>query len=389
MLHLTNSDAFIALLVLLYTAVPNISAIRYGRCDSQFEGNGTCVQLSECQFILDIISVPSIPPEMLKKVQDSQCGSDNTFKGADRYLVCCPDKYLKESQARIERQQRDGNVLPSAGECGNKVSNFIYGGNETGILDYPWMALLRYRSRTNELEFLCGGSLLNTRYVLTAAHCTVRSQQRVLHSVRLGEWDIRTNPDCEVDINGVKSCAPEFIELGIEKIISHPRYVSGSNDQFFDIALLRLEKSVAYTNFIRPICLPGSTELCGSMFVNSTMEVAGWGATNKPKAASSPVKMAISVGIWETDKCQNIYKTSNRIIDGTHHLCAGGVSGIDACRGDSGGPLMLQELINHRYIYFVTGVISFGPKPCGYNGWPGVYARVGNYVEWIRDSLEP
>lgn len=234
--------------------------------------------------------------------------------------------------------------------------------------------------------------MINSRYVLTAAHCISRSNQnneRVLHSVRLGEWDIRTNPDCEVDINGKKSCAPPFIELGIEKAISHPNYISSSSEQFYDIALLRLEQTVTYTDFIRPICLPASTELCGSMFVNATMEVAGWGATNKPKAASSPVKMVIYVGIWETDKCQNIYKSSNRFIDGTHHLCAGGVTGIDACRGDSGGPLMLPELINNRFIYFVAGVISFGPRPCGYNGWPGVYARVGNYVEWIKSAMEP
>lgn len=395
MLHLTNAFV-IALLTLFYT-VPNISAITYGRCVSPFNGNGTCVQLIECQFIVDIVS-GSLNAENEEKLRKSQCGYDNTFKdNSHRIVVCCPDKHLKEptphrSQPSTERQESPGNVLPFAGECGSAITDFIYGGNKTRILDYPWMALLRYKTRNNELDFLCGGSLINSRYVLTAAHCISRSNSNnepVLHSVRLGEWDIRTNPDCEVDINGKKSCAPPFIELGIEKAIAHPNYISSSNEQYYDIALLRLEQSVTYTDFIRPICLPASTEFCNSMFVNSTMEVAGWGATNKPKAASSPVKLAISVGIWETNKCKMIYKSSNRLINGTHQLCAGGVSGIDSCRGDSGGPLMMPELINNRFIYFVAGVISFGPKPCGYNGWPGVYARVGNYVEWIKGAMEP
>ncbi|XP_020712979.1 serine protease easter [Ceratitis capitata] len=378
------------LLLCLYTANNVVVAITYGPCDSPFNGKGVCVQISECQFIKDIVNGP-LNADLKDKVQKSQCGYDNTFKeNSKRILVCCPERHMIDTKSNVRSNVGDGkgNILPAAGVCGTSLTDFIYGGEKTRILDYPWVALLRYKTRANNLVFLCGGSLINTRYVLTAAHCLSQGNH-LLHSVRLGEWDTRTDPDCEVDINGKKSCAPPFIELGIERKISHPNYISESKEQFYDVGLIRLEGSVTYTNFLRPICLPASREFCENMFVNTTMEVAGWGATNKPHANSSPVKLSISVRVWETFKCHDIYKTVERSIDSAHHLCAGGIGGFDSCRGDSGGPLMLPELLNNRYVYFAAGVISFGPSPCGSDGWPGVYARIGSYVEWIQSSLEP
>ena len=54
--------------------------------------------------------------------------------------------------------------------CGPITQQKIFGGNKTGILDFPWMALIAYQT-TNGPEFRCGGSLISKRYVLTAAHC--------------------------------------------------------------------------------------------------------------------------------------------------------------------------------------------------------------------------
>lgn len=56
--------------------------------------------------------------------------------------------------------------------CGPTVfEDKIYGGNDTGLDEFPWMALLQYKKMNNDPTFGCGGMLINKNYVLTAAHC--------------------------------------------------------------------------------------------------------------------------------------------------------------------------------------------------------------------------
>ena len=58
------------------------------------------------------------------------------------------------------------------GECGSKyTTENIVGGNTTQPGEFPYMALLGYKSEDNIIKFLCGGTLINKYYVLTAAHC--------------------------------------------------------------------------------------------------------------------------------------------------------------------------------------------------------------------------
>jgi secreted trypsin-like serine protease len=71
------------------------------------------------------------------------------------------------------------------------------------------------------------------------------------------------------------------------------------------------------------------------------------------------------------------------------HLCAGGQRMKDSCSGDSGGPLVASgSRSDNQQTYFQIGVVSFGPKLCGYHATPGVYARVSHYLGWIRSMVE-
>lgn len=93
-----------------------------------------------------------------------------------------------------------------------------------------------------------------------------------LKSVRIGEWNTETNPDCYEDD---KECAPPVVDnLVVQKIV-HPNYVKGTRSQHNDIALLRLESKVKFNVFVRPICLPLDLSLKGRNFTGYSYEVAG------------------------------------------------------------------------------------------------------------------
>lgn len=164
--------------------------------------------------------------------------------------------------------------------------------------------------------------------------------------MRLGEWDTNTNPDCEVDVRGERDCAPEHIDVRIERAIPHPQYDPNSRSQVNDIALLRLDRNVPYSDFVRPICLPLSNNLRSATFDGIVMDVAGWGKTEKVSASN--LKLKASVEGYTLNQCRSVYMRQN-IILGDTQICAGGKEGIDSCRGDSGGPLISLDT-THRLV---------------------------------------
>lgn len=101
-----------------------------------------------------------------------------------------------------------------------------------------------------------------------------------------------------------------------------------------------------------------------------------------PSGTSSPVKLKLQLPIFDKGECVKKYKTLNaNLID--RQLCAGGVFSKDACRGDSGGPLMIKK---PQGTWESIGVVSFG-YGCGRDGWPGVYTSVASYQDWILNTM--
>lgn len=232
--------------------------------------------------------------------------------------------------------------------------------------------------------------MINSRYVLTASHCLASNQLQMygwqLHSVRLGEWDLSSAPDCITELsNKQRTCAPMHMDIEIEKSILHELYVPNSIDQMHDIALLRLKRFVSYTEYVKPICLPVGDDVRNHNFEGYAMDVAGWGVTEDGKPSN--VKLKITVDVWKLKNCQDKYRSYQMRLNSSQ-LCAGGKVNIDTCQGDSGGPLMVATNVGMQEVFFVAGVTSYGPKPCGLQGWPGVYTRVGQYVNWVLDKLE-
>ncbi|XP_016977946.2 spaetzle-processing enzyme [Drosophila rhopaloa] len=389
------------LLALVVSALSGIvqradaAQISFGTCTpQQSEERGQCVRIASCPFLANLVKVEPKTPAQMLLLSKSQCGLDNRVEGLmNRILVCCPQSKRDTSEeapeiAEVEGQQ-PGNVLPGSDVCGFLFADRIFGGTNTSLWEFPWMVLLQYKKLFSEsYSFNCGGALLNSRYVLTAGHCLASRELDksgvALHSVRLGEWDTRTDPDCAVQLNNKRICAPNHIDIEVERFIIHEQYAPNSVDQKNDIALLRLKRSVSYTDYVRPICLP-TDDLMQNNFVGYAMDVAGWGLTENLQP--SVTKLKITVSVWNLTTCQNKYTTFKVKLDDTQ-MCAGGQLGVDTCGGDSGGPLMVGVNSGGREVFYIAGVTSYGTKPCGLKGWPGVYTRTGHFIDWIKQKLE-
>lgn len=323
----------------------------------------------------------------------SQCG----FRDGQP-LVCCretsqPQPTPPQPQptpspiSPVQPPQSQNNLLPKSPNCGIDAENRIYGGNATVIDEYPWMVLLEYSKPNNRKGFHCGGVLINNRYVLTASHCVNGKDLPTtwnLSGVRLGEWDTTTDTDCDDSFTDGTVCNDPPVDIPIEEKVPHSNYDPQGSNQHNDIALLRLSREAPITTFIRPICLPVDSTIRNNLFEKQTLSVAGWGKTETVSASN--LKLKVNVDGVSNNDCQRVYSSENRQIIGSQ-VCAGGKKGFDSCRGDSGGPLMRQNERGTPPYWYLAGLVSYGPSPCGMENWPGVYTRVGSFIPWIEANV--
>ncbi|XP_045474779.1 phenoloxidase-activating factor 3-like isoform X2 [Harmonia axyridis] len=323
-----------------------------------------CRDVFQCPYFVGLLQNPTIPQHIIiGEVRRRQCG----FSVANP-AVCCSRKSLTDATLR---NHRNLHLLPMD-QCGIPWGFRIANGETSRINEAPWMALLFYQT-AETIEFFCGGSLISERYVLSAAHCVLKT----LIGVRLGEYDILSNEDCD---QLTYYCNPPSQDFYIDTIVI-PSSFDQKSDHINDIALIRLsgKADISRVN-VRPICLPleGNKNFQHEMFI-----ISGWGSNKTGER--SRFLMKAEVPMLPLSLCQKLYANFNL---NSKHLCAGGKE-EDSCGGDSGGPLTSKMYIGNMPRYTQYGIISFGPVSCGTLGMPGVYTNVVFYMKWILNNLEP
>lgn len=229
----------------------------------------------------------------------------------------------------------------------------IVGGEEAQVGEYPWAASIAFPRGDGSLFSYCGGSLIAADWVLTAAHCQVRTSDKVI----LGRHDLTT--------------AAGTVH-GVTEFIPHAEYNADTSDN--DIALIHLATPSTQT----PIALIGADQLFGA--AGNPFTIAGWGLLEEGGSAST-VLMKVTVPILDNTVCQVKYAgTGVQITD--NMLCAAD-PGKDSCQGDSGGPGMVLDTAGD--LDRLAGVVSFGIG-CARASFPGVYTRVANYLPWIEEK---
>uniref|UniRef100_A0A1W7R8M0 CLIP domain-containing serine protease n=2 Tax=Aedes albopictus TaxID=7160 RepID=A0A1W7R8M0_AEDAL len=363
-------------------------------CKTPTNKRGLCVSFYDCPSMLSYFGDRILTWEERDFLRRSVC--TGATSGRQPY-VCCPDRRMENKDAAgsttsapvltsvpvveakpVDKENRVGGLLPdpSKNECGISIGMRIYGGEDADIDEFPWLAMLQYENHRGERKFSCGGSLINNRYVLSAAHCVVGEVEKKegnLVSVRLGEYDTTTDIDC-ITLDGEQICADPPIDVPVEEKVAHPEYNEKSMQN--DIALLRLDRDIQRTDFIQPVCLP--TTNFKSSLAGDVNFVTGFGRTLQ--GSRSAIKQKLGIKVYDQERCRTKFATKKAEIT-PKQLCAGGDFAKDSCHGDSGGPLMkLQK------VWTLEGVVSYGNR-CGLEDWPGVYTRVQEYMNWIRDQV--
>ncbi|XP_015438403.1 PREDICTED: uncharacterized protein LOC107193471 [Dufourea novaeangliae] len=235
----------------------------------------------------------------------------------------------------------------------------IVGGGSSSAGSWPWQVAL-YK----EGDYQCGGALINDRWILSAAHCFYHAQDEYWVA-RIGATRRGSFP------------SPYEQVLRLDYISLYPEYID--NGFINDIAMLRLEKPVIFSDYVRPICLPEAEPKSGTMCT-----VTGWGQLFEIGRIFPDTLQEVQLPVISTEECRRktLFLPLYRITSGM--LCAGlKDGGRDACLGDSGGPLVCSGSDNK---YTLHGITSNG-YGCARPGRPGVYTKVHHYLPWIEHTI--
>ncbi|XP_039274585.2 A disintegrin and metalloproteinase with thrombospondin motifs gon-1-like isoform X2 [Styela clava] len=250
-------------------------------------------------------------------------------------------------------------VFKLAVKCEENLSGVVRG-FLAAEKSWPWQVFIELDDGADQ----CGGSLISDTWILTAAHCFNRGRKkatRIAYSSRN-----KTAPE------------PFAVNTKPEKVICHEDF--NSRDLSNDICLIKIpwQENMGYA---KPI--PYAMETNASLSNGTECGVAGWGYDehgNLPELLRQA-----GVKIIDRKQCVEWYKKSGTKIP-ANTICAGHIGGgADTCGGDSGGPFVCMSDNSTRFLY---GITSFGPVQCGSKQSPGIYTKVGNFLPWIKKTID-
>jgi secreted trypsin-like serine protease len=257
-----------------------------------------------------------------------------------------------------------GPAFAASASPGSEVTPLIVGGQQATISDAPWQVALISASAPDEFNGqFCGGSLIATQWVITAAHCVVALDGSIStpSSIKIlaGQATLSTTANARA--------------VSVSNIYVHPLYTPSADTD--DIALIKLAAPLTLVpGSTQKIDLPSAAPALGGPVL-----VTGWGTTAFGGNSYPTVLRKTTVDILADSICNTSYAPG---YDANKMVCAGSAAlDRDTCQGDSGGPL---ARLGDTWV--LHGITSFG-NGCANGADPGVYTEVFTYRSWINQYL--
>ncbi|CAL8124218.1 unnamed protein product [Orchesella dallaii] len=250
----------------------------------------------------------------------------------------------------------------------------VVGGSDSLPGEWCWQVAL-----INSLnQYLCGGALIGTQWVLTAAHCVtniVRSGDAIY--VRVGDHDLTS-----------RYGSPGAQTLRVATTYIHHNHNSQTLDN--DIALLKLQGNAALKEGVCLVCLPSRNHM--SEMPGKRCTVTGYGYMGESGPIPLRIREASLPIVSETECVSKVNAVTEKVFAlPMSSFCAGGELRNDACQGDGGGPLVCRADDPNTGdsgtgYYELTGLVSWG-FGCGRENVPGVYVKVSSFIGWIHQII--
>ncbi|XP_076178622.1 venom protease isoform X2 [Ptiloglossa arizonensis] len=340
------------------------------QCTLENGNKGICKKLPDC-----LPRMQEVQEGRRDSESSGRCGFQNFIE-----IVCCPVNITEKIAPRpadIACQQYD-NEITVDNEKPNDLAFNIFGGDQAQSGEFPYMVALGYENDqtdqdTPSIRYGCGGSLISSQHVLTAAHCVNNINEKVPFEVRLGSENIN-------------STAASVQRIPISDIISHPEYKRSTN--YNDVAILKLKTKVQISTMVKPICLQTKSLSTLTITPRTALVVIGWGDTSFDTEGSNSLMKTPSLNLVDREECSKLYSGFSKLPQGIDEnmICAIDTNSSrrsDACQGDSGGPLLMLTETGDS----VIGITAFG-QSCG-SSVPGVYMAIHSYLDWIEEHVWP
>jgi len=272
----------------------------------------------------------------------------------------------------------------SSQECGKRFHNqqldelqqWIVGGVTAMKGGYPYQVSFEYNDwMFGSKQHICGATIINSKWVITAAHCIVAGKSGMNYNVVVGRHSLS------------RSGAP-MKRHQVKRVVVHPKWTGDRENEIWsnDIALIEVRKPIKFNNFVQPACLPDNvaTDPATLYKPGTSALISGWGAPDQMGPPTSEILRAASIPLIEWNECKNANDLYQEMVTKTM-TCAGYMTGgIDGCQGDSGGPLV--KVVDGKAT--LIGVVSWGILYCPLPNLPGIYTNVSFELEWIRNYIK-
>lgn len=278
-------------------------------------------------------------------------------------------------------------AVSAGSECGkrfhnqylDKVQQWIVGGVTALKGGYPYQVSFEYYQWLGGSQHICGATIVNSKWIITAAHCIIDGPRASSYRVVVGR-------------HSLNKFGANTRRHSLARVIVHPKWVGDYEDEMSnDIALLELKTPIAFNEYVQPACLPDnvSSNPTGLYQPGTQALISGWGEMD-PKAPeqqepgrSPSILRAAAIPLIDWNACKNANFLYQEMVTETM-TCAGFMTGgVDGCQGDSGGPLV--SVVDGKAT--LIGVVSWGIG-CAAPKNPGIYTNVAYELDWIRQYIQ-